>query len=110
VIVIIGVLAAIAIPVYLNQRNKAYGAQAKSDVKNMATAEEAWLTGNNAYTANVADLNAMGFRVSGNTSAHAATANGSTSYCVQATSQSTNVFKYNSATDSQPILDAGGCA
>jgi hypothetical protein len=52
----------------------------------------------------------MGFRVSGNTSAHAATANGSTSYCVQATSQSTNVFKYNSATDSQPILDAGGCA
>jgi type IV pilus assembly protein PilA len=109
VIIIIGILAAIAIPVYLQQRNKAYDAQAKSDVRNMATAEEAWLTDHVAYTAVVADLQSVGFRISGNTSAHAATANAATSYCVQATSQSGNVFKYNSATDTGPIQDAGGC-
>src|SRR5829696_8702035 len=74
VIVIIGILAAIAIPVYLNQRNKAYDAQAKSDVRNMATAEESWLVDNNAYTAVVANLQAQGFRTSANVTNHAATA------------------------------------
>ena len=38
VIIIIGILAAIAIPVFLNQRNKGYDAQSKSDLRNMATA------------------------------------------------------------------------
>ena len=33
VIIIIGILAAIAIPVFLNQRQKGYDAQAKSDVR-----------------------------------------------------------------------------
>ena len=37
VIIIIGILAAIAIPVFLNQRKKGYDAQAKSDARNMAT-------------------------------------------------------------------------
>ena len=44
VIIIIGILAAIAIPVFLNQRQKGWDAAAKSDLKNMATAEETWLT------------------------------------------------------------------
>ncbi len=38
VVIIIGILAAIAIPVFLNQREKAWDAAAKSDVKNMSTA------------------------------------------------------------------------
>src|ERR1700742_1184985 len=46
VIIIIGILAAIAIPVFLNQRQKGYDAQAKSDLRNMATAEETYLTDN----------------------------------------------------------------
>ena len=49
VIIIIGILAAIAIPVFLNQRKKGYDAQAKSDLRNMATAEETYFTDNNAY-------------------------------------------------------------
>ena len=44
VIIIIGILAAIAIPVFLNQREKGWDAAAKSDLKNMATAEETVLT------------------------------------------------------------------
>ncbi len=58
VIIIIGILAAIAIPVFLNQRQKGYDAAAKSDVKNIATLQETYFTDNNNYAASVAALNA----------------------------------------------------
>ncbi len=51
VIIIIGILAAIAIPVFLNQRKKGYDAQSKSDLRNIATQEETYFTDNNAYAA-----------------------------------------------------------
>ena len=44
VIIIIGILAAIAIPVFLNQRQKGYKADMKSALKNMATAVESAAT------------------------------------------------------------------
>ena len=44
VIIIIGILAAIAIPVFLNQRQKGYKADMKSAVKNAATAIESAAT------------------------------------------------------------------
>ena len=44
VIIIIGILAAIAIPVFLNQRKKGVDASLKSDLKNAATAVETWIT------------------------------------------------------------------
>ena len=46
VIVIIGILAAIAIPVFLNQRKKGVDSSLKSDLKNAATAVETWNTDN----------------------------------------------------------------
>src|SRR5664280_3050160 len=52
VMIIIGILAAIAIPVFLNQRNSGYDAAAKSDAKNASTAEETFFTDNNNYTTN----------------------------------------------------------
>ena len=47
VILIIGILAAIAIPAFLNQRGKAYDASAKSQVKTAQTAMETFATDNN---------------------------------------------------------------
>jgi len=47
VIIIIGILAAIAIPVFLNQRQKGYAADMKSAVKNAATAIESAATETN---------------------------------------------------------------
>ena len=44
VIVIIGILAAIAIPLFLNQRQKGVDSSMKSDVKNAATMVETWMT------------------------------------------------------------------
>jgi type IV pilus assembly protein PilA len=51
VIIIIGILAAIAIPVFLNQRKKAVDASMKSDLKTVANAEETYFTDNQAYLA-----------------------------------------------------------
>jgi type IV pilus assembly protein PilA len=88
VIIIIGILAAIAIPVFLNQRNKGYDAQAKSDVRQLATLEETYLTDNNVY-GTYANLTAD-FKPSATTSGFTATPTGSTKYSIKVTSQSTN--------------------
>jgi type IV pilus assembly protein PilA len=47
VIIIIGILAAIAIPAFLNQRQKAWASQVESDLKNAAIAAESFAVGNN---------------------------------------------------------------
>lgn len=46
VIVIIGILAAIAIPIFLNQQKKGVDASIKSDLKNAATTVESWKVDN----------------------------------------------------------------
>ena len=47
VVIIIGILAAIAIPVFLNQRESAWRATVESDLKNAAIAAETFATKNN---------------------------------------------------------------
>src|SRR5690242_7666928 len=59
VILIIGILAAIAIPAFLNQKGKAYDSNAKSDARTAQTAEETYFTDNSAYTSTVTDLTAI---------------------------------------------------
>ena len=59
VILIIGILAAIAIPAFLNQKGKAYDSNAKSDARTAQTAEETYFTDNNNYTSATADLTAI---------------------------------------------------
>ena len=57
VVVIIGILAAIAIPKFANTKQKAYVAQMKSDLKNLATAEEAYFYDSTSYTTSLVALN-----------------------------------------------------
>src|SRR5690349_20220399 len=59
VILIIGILAAIAIPAFLNQKGKAYDSNAKSDARTAATAQETYFTDNNAYANGAAGLTAL---------------------------------------------------
>jgi type IV pilus assembly protein PilA len=49
VIIIIGILAAIAIPIFLNQRKKGVDASIKSDVRQMATQVETFYTDAQTY-------------------------------------------------------------
>jgi type IV pilus assembly protein PilA len=49
VVVIIGILAAIAIPKFASTKQKAYMAAMKSDLKNFVTAEESYFSDYNTY-------------------------------------------------------------
>src|SRR5437899_9553920 len=53
VVVIIGILAAIAIPKFANTKGKAYIASMKSDLRNLVTAEEAFFADSVKYSTNV---------------------------------------------------------
>ena len=109
VIIIIGILAAIAIPVFLNQRQKGWEAAVKSDLRNAATAQETFLTESNAYSSqspivatSVGDLGPMGFKYSDDKNYTANTASitvstvGNESYCLTATAASGKSFFYSS--------------
>src|SRR3954463_5768341 len=64
VILIIGILAAIALPAFLNQRAKAQDSTAKSDVRTAQTAIETYYTDNQSYkdaTPDPAGTNAKSF-------------------------------------------------
>lgn len=49
VVVIIGILAAIAIPKYASTKDEAFVASMKSDLRNVAAVEEAFSSDNNTY-------------------------------------------------------------
>jgi prepilin-type N-terminal cleavage/methylation domain-containing protein len=51
VVVIIGILAAIAIPKFANTKEKAYVASMKTDLRNLITAQDAYYADNNSYYA-----------------------------------------------------------
>jgi len=66
VVIIIGILAAIAIPVFLNQRESAWRAAVQSDLKNAALVAETYATKHNgSYTGlDAAAMVAEGFKAS----------------------------------------------
>jgi type IV pilus assembly protein PilA len=64
VIVVLGVLAAIALPSFLGQRQKAYEAAMKSDLHSVVSAQMAYLATHAAPTADPAELEAEGYRQS----------------------------------------------
>jgi type IV pilus assembly protein PilA len=59
VILIIGILAAIALPAFLNQRGKAQDTEAKSAARTAQTAMETWYTDEQDYSATKTDLEAI---------------------------------------------------
>jgi len=74
VVVIIGILAAIAIPKFSATREKAYFAAMKSDLKNLASQEEIYYADQYAYTTSITNLGYVSS--SGITVASSATASG----------------------------------
>lgn len=60
VVVIIGVLAAIAIPKFQNTKGKAYAGTIKSDLKNLASIQEGYFYYNETYTTNLSALSFTG--------------------------------------------------
>ena len=56
VVVIIGILAAIAIPKFASTKQKAYTASMRTDLRNLVTAEEAYFSDNTTYAGATANL------------------------------------------------------
>ena len=61
-VVIIGILAAIAVPTYLNQQSEAKDTAAKAQLRSAATAQQLYYAEEDTYAGNAADLEAHGFR------------------------------------------------
>jgi type IV pilus assembly protein PilA len=59
VVVIIGILAAVAIPKFSNTKEKAYISAMKSDLRNLATAQEAFFYDSATYTTNLVSLDKL---------------------------------------------------
>lgn len=114
VILIIGILGAIAVPAFLNQREKARDASAKVAVLSTRTAIETYATDNDGSyaAADVAALQAIEPTLQNATVAvNAATA---TTYDVQVTAGSGNIFRIVRAANgaiTRPCTTAGsgGC-
>ena len=101
VVIIIGILAAIAIPVFLSQRERARESAVDSALRSAATYQEIRYTEENEYTTDLDDLIAEGYR-GGDVvlTIPTGTADG---YCMQAAhGQSLTVFKQISNIDPAP--------
>jgi type IV pilus assembly protein PilA len=90
VVLIIAVLAAIAIPVFMVQRERAWSVQVKSTMRNAATAQESFAGDNGGlYSTTVAGLIDEGLRISATEVDFDDVdiiSTGPTSYCMQASS------------------------
>lgn len=97
VMIIIGILAAIAIPIFLNQRKSAHDSAVKSDLRSAATEVESYYVNNQAYPADNTAFQALPIEEStGVTLTYTLRSTGS--YCVLgANSDATHPWVYDSA-------------
>lgn len=107
VVAIIGILAAVAIPLFINQRNAARDASVESDIRNIATVMETVYTSDGAYPAAAADLTAAGAALSdGNSIAVTVSANGASYTILGCNSESEDPYLYDSSQNG--FIDATG--
>ena len=94
VILIIGILAAIALPAFLNQKEKGQDAEAKSAVRTLQTAQETYYTDNQVYADTVAKLKALEPAI-GDFESRVTTVTGTASgYSVEVESKGSSKVKY----------------
>lgn len=97
VLMIVAILAAIAIPVFLRQRERAWEGQIQTALKNAAVAEESYRTVNPSYTPNVGDLSNEGMPAAPAVDIDIRSAN-TDGYCIEATHRDVpnEVWNYDS--------------
>jgi type IV pilus assembly protein PilA len=104
VVVIIGILAAIAIPNYIGQQDKAIDAAAMAQLRTAATSQQLYYVEQNAYAGSATELAAYGFRQGRQEVTVMATDN--SSYCMEAPGGGGATFRITQDTG-RPL--AGGC-
>jgi type IV pilus assembly protein PilA len=96
VILIIGILAAIALPSFLGQQKKAQDASAKSDARNAVTQMESCFADSQTYEG--CDLAGSGLTTGTDTGEVSVSGQSSTGYVILATSKSNNTFTITKTT------------
>ena len=91
VILIIGILAAIALPAFLGQRQKGQDASAKSNARNIVSHMESCYTVDQTYTGCAGSTDVTGSGIPA--SEYAISGESDDGYTVTATSESSNVFR-----------------
>ena len=97
VVAIIGILAAIAIPVFLNQRASARDASVKSDLDTMAKSMESYYTDKGAYPTTSTALNALSTPAISQGNQLTVTVSGTAFTITGCNADSGKTFKYDSA-------------
>jgi len=96
VVAIIGILAAIAVPQFIQYRIRGYNASANSDAKQMYTASQAYFTDNSTGTVSLGALTNYGYNQT--TAVTAAPSGNMTALSITATHNSGNkTYSVNSA-------------
>jgi type IV pilus assembly protein PilA len=115
VILIIGILAAIAIPSFLSQKDKAGDASAKSYTRSMQTAMETYYTDNSTYNTNLAGLQRIEPALNDTPSRTAPTASGTVdTFSVASTSTAGVEYRIDRRSDGRVTRscnrpNVGGC-
>jgi type IV pilus assembly protein PilA len=114
VILIIGILAAIALPAFLGQRQKGQDAEAKSNVRNLVSHMESCFTTGETYVgcnATQSDIANSGLPVSGANASLVISGQTATDYKLVGTSKSGNTFTYDKqgATVTKSCTGNAGC-
>ena len=111
VVIIIGILAAIAIPAFMNQKQRAYDTAVKSDLKNFATQAETFAADGGGYGATAAAFSGVAGGTpiaSKDTEYKAFLTTGTAGYIIYGKHKaSSNVFVLSSFNGSAPALVSG---
>ena len=111
VIIIIGILAAIAIPIFLSQRSKAYDSAARSDIKSLADLQELFLVDQKTY-GSIASLIASGedVRASAGVTVTVVRYDNGNAYCLTAHhASSANTFYWDSSAGGLQPVGTASC-
>jgi type IV pilus assembly protein PilA len=116
VILIIGILAAIALPAFLGQRQKGQDASAKSNVRNLVSHMESCFTAKETYVgcdATYPDIRDSGIQIGGGQDQVAISGPSATGYTLTGKSKANHDFVYvkngSTITKTCSPADEGGC-
>ena len=115
VILIVGILAAIALPTFLGQQKKGQDAAAKSDARNLVTHVESCFADTQDYQqcTTAAQLGTTGLALGSGQGQVQVTSGGANDYVVMATSKSGNTFSITKVAGGAPTRTCtgttGGC-
>ena len=114
VILIIGILAAIALPAFLGQRAKGQDASAKSDARNLVSEAESCYANTEDYSKCITVVADAGLQADGNTNTFTGDANNG--YVITSKSKSGNTFTITKVAGGSPTRSCdtagtskGGC-